>query len=138
MSKKTKTQKKEIEFGINLRLINKRQEYIRNRINGNYYLARCNMLAGQIQSKKVEENIDGMTKSLEYVRAEYGLMKMQAIMSMRTAFFAKKDLLGEFKQTEEDVEFLENDYYNGAVIRDDYDESYRRKTKAEFIDTPKD
>lgn len=135
---KTPTEKKEIEFGVNLRLTNKKQEYIRNKINGNYFLARCNMIAGQLQSKKIEENIDGMTKSFEYLRAEYGLIKMQAIMSMRTAFFSRKELLEEFKLTEKDVEAVEKDYYDGNIIRDDYDDAYRRKTKAEFVDTSKD
>jgi len=135
--KKSKEQrvqeKREIEYGINLRSANTKNDYIKNTINGRYYLARCNMLAEQIQSGKILEKIDGATKTVEYMRAEYALMKMQAIMSMRTAYFSKKNLLGEFKLTEADIQALEEDYYNGKIIREDYDDSYKKKNKAEFV-----
>jgi hypothetical protein len=126
-------QKREVQYGILLRLANKKTEYIRNLLNGRYYLARCNMLAEQIQTGKILEKIDGATKTMDYIRAEYALMKMQAIMSLRTAHFSKEDLLGEFKLTKEDVLALEDDYYNGKIIREDYDDSYRKQHKAEFV-----
>ena len=135
---KTEIEKKEIAFGLQMRMTNKKSDYIRNIINARYYLARCNMIAVQIQSKKIKENIDGCLKSEEFLRAEYALQKMQAIMSMRNAHFAKQDLFKDFKLKEEDILALEEDYYDGKIIRESYDESYRRGNKAKFVDSSKD
>jgi|GEM_PF-2071736 len=131
-------EKKEIAFGVQLRLANKKNDYIKNIINGRYYLARCNMIAAQIQNKEIKESIDGCLKTEDYMRAEYGLMKMQAIFSMRNAHFAKKELLEDFKLKEEDVLVLEEDYYTGKIIREDYDDSYKKGNKAEFVNSSKD
>ena len=135
---KTETEKKEIAFGVQVTLANKKNDYIKNLINGRYFLARCNMLAVQIQNKEIKEDIDGCLKTEEYMRAEYALMKMQAIMSMRNAHFAKQDLFKDFKLTEEDVYALEKDYYDGKIIREEYDGSYKKGNKAEFVDSSKD
>ena len=135
---KTETEKKEIAFGMQMRLANQKSNYIKNIINARYYMARCNMIAVQVKSKKIEENIDGCLKSEEYMRAEYALMKMQAIMSMRTAHFTKQELFKDFRLTEEDIEELEKDYYDGKIIREAYDESYKKGNKAEFVDSSKD
>ena len=135
---KTETEKREIAFGMRLRLTNKKNDYIRNIINGRYYLARCNMIAVQIQNKKIKESIDGCLKTEEYARAEYALMKMQAIASMRNAHFAKQELFKDFKLKEEDILALEEDYYNGKIIREAYDESYKKGNKAEFVNSSKD
>ncbi len=135
---KTKSEKKEIAFGMQLRLAAKKNDYIKNIINGRYFLARCNMIAVQIQSKEIKEDIDGCLKSEEFLRAEYALQKMQAIMSMRNAHFAKKDLYEEFKLKEEDIQVIEADYYNGKIIREEYDESYKKGNKAEFVNSSKD
>ncbi len=135
---KTETEKKEIAFGMQMRLSNKKNDYIRNIINGRYYLARCNMIAVQIQGGKIKETIDGCLKSEEYMRAEYALMKMQAIMGMRNAHFAKQELFKDFKLKEEDILTFEKDYYDGKIIREEYDESYKKGNKAEFVDSSKD
>ena len=135
---KIKTEKKEIAFGMQLRLANKKNDYIRNIINGRYYLARCNMIAVQIQNKNIKEDIDGCLKSEEFLRAEYALQKMQAIMSMRNAHFAKQELFNDFKLKEEDIQAIEEDYYNGKIIREAYDESYKKGNKAEFVNSSKD
>ena len=135
---KTKSEKKEIAFGMQLRLANKKNDYIKNIINGRYFLARCNMIAVQIQKKDIIEDIDGCVKSEEFMRAEYALQKMQAIMSMRNAHFAKQDLFKDFKLKEEDIQALEEDYYDGKIIREEYDERYKKGNKAEFVDSSKD
>lgn len=135
---KTEVEKKEIEFGIQLRLTNKKQEYIKNIINARYYLSRCNMMADQLLCKNIKEVIDGCLKTEDLMKTEYALMKMQAINSMRTAHFAKQDLFKDFKLTEKDINALEEDYYDGKIIREDYDESYKKKSKAEFINSSKD
>lgn len=136
--KKSEIEKKEIAFGMQLNLANKKNDYIRNIINGRYFLARCNMIAVQVQTKEIKENIDGCLKSEEFLRAEYALQKMQAIMSMRNAHFAKQDLFEEFKLIEEDILEIEKDYYDGKIIREGYDEVYKKGTKAKFIDSSKD
>ena len=135
---KTETEKKEVTFGMQVRLANLKNNYIRNIVNGRYHLARCNMLAVQIQNKEIKESIDGCLKSEEFLRAEYALQKMQAIMSMRNVHFAKQELIKDFKLTKEDILAIEEDYYDGKIIREGYDESYKKGNKAEFVDSSKD
>ena len=135
---KNETEKKELAFGMQLRLASKKNDYIKNIINGRYFLARCNMIAVQIQSKDIKEDIDGCLKSEEFLRAEYALQKMQAIMSMRNAHFAKQELFSDFKLKEEDISAIEEDYYDGKIIREAYDGSYKKGNKAEFVDSSKD
>lgn len=129
----TEKEKEEKAYGLKLRLANDKQNYLRNLINGRYYLARVNMIAEQINSGKIEEKIDGCTKSLELMQQEYGLMKYQAITSMRTAHFQKLDLIKEFNLTEKDFAEIEDDYYNGKVIREDYGENVKQGKKAGFV-----
>lgn len=144
MEKETRDEKarrelKEKMYGHQLAMANKKRDYIKNILNGRYYLARCNMMAEQlIPGAVIKEEIDGCPKTREYMLAEYGLMKMQGIESMRNAHFAKQDLSKEFKMTEEEIIALEDDYYNGKIIREDYDESYKRGNKAEFVNSPED
>lgn len=132
---KTEKEKKELAFGIRLRLANKKLDYIRNIINGRYYFARCNMIAEQLIKNDIKESLDGCPKTEEYMRAEYALQKMQAIMSMRNAHFAKKDLIEDFNLTEKDIEEIERDYYDGKIIREEYDGEYDKRKKAEFVDS---
>ena len=133
IKEKKETEKREIAYGVQLRLANKKNDYIRNLINGRYYLARVNMIAEQINSKNIQEKIDGCPKTEEYMRCEYALMKMQAIMSMRNSHFAKQDLFKDFNLTEEEVVAIETDYYDGKIIREEYDDEYKRRNKAEFV-----
>ena len=135
---KTETEKKEIAFGMQMRLANLKNNYIRNMVNGRYHLARCNMLAVQIQKKEIKESIDGCLKSEELMRAEYAHQKIQAIMDMRNAHFAKQELFKDFELTEKDILALEEDYYNGKIIREDYDDSYKKGNKAGFVNSSKD
>lgn len=129
---------KEERYGQKVARATKKNEYIRGLINGRYFLARCNMMATQILNKAIVEHIDGCVKSEEYMRAEYAHQKMQAIVSLRASHFAKKDLMNIFKLSETDLFDLERDYYDGKIIREDYDEEYRRKHKAEFVNSPED
>ncbi len=130
--------KKEIAFGVKIRLAHKRNDYIKELINGRYFLERTNMLAEQINSGKIKENIDGCTKTMGYMRAEYALQKMQAIISMRNSHFAKLDLIKDFNFTLKEINDIEKDYYDGKVVREDYDGSYNKGKKAEFVNSSKD
>jgi len=133
---KTKEEMKEMAFGMQMRIANKKNDYIRNIINGRYFLARSNMIAVQIQNDDIMEEIDGCKKTMDLLRTEYALQKMQAIMSMRNAHFAKKDLFEE-GFTQENIDSIEEDYYDGKVIREEYDEGYKKGDKAKFIKSDK-
>jgi hypothetical protein len=93
------------------------------------------MIASQLNSKpiKIFEKIDGCLKTPEFMRAEYAVSKMQAIMSLRDAHFAKEDLMKQFNFTKENVYAIEKDYYDGKIIREEYDDSYKKHNKAEFV-----
>ena len=137
-AQKIATEKKEVAYGVKLRRANKKNEYISNVINGRYYLARYNMMAQQVIDNKIVEVIDGAPKTKEYMRAELALVKMQAIRSLRTAHFSRLELKKDFEVSEEEIIGLENDYYNGKIIREEYDEEFRQKNKAEFVNTSED
>jgi len=131
-TKKTEKDLKEIEYGIKIQIAALKNEYITSLINGRYFLARSNMVAEQLQTKIVEK-IDGALKTEEYFRCEYALIKMSAINGLRKAHFAKLDLMNKFKLTKEDISKIEEDYYNGKIIREDYDEPVKRQGKAKFV-----
>ena len=118
-----------LRHGMKMSLAKAKNDYIRSTINGRYFLARTNMIAEQIQKKDIIEKIDGCTKTEEYMRAEYALQKMQAIIEMRNSHFAKKELKDDFKLNNDDIYAIEEDYYNGKIVREDYDEGYDKKKK---------
>ncbi len=130
--RKLKT-KKEMDYGKQVVRANKKMDYIRNTLNGRYFFARCNMIANQLNTGKIIERIDDCLKTKEYILSEYGLMKMQAIDSFRKAHFAKGELMKDHGLSKEDIEDLEKDYYDGKVIRESYDEEYKKGNKAEFV-----
>ena len=131
-TKKEVTPSKSMEgmkHGMKMSLVKTKNEYITATINGRYYLARTNMIAAQIQSGKIIEKIDDCPKTEEYMRAEYALQKMAAISQMRNAHFAKKELKDDFKLNDDDIYAIEEDYYNGKIVREEYDEGYNKKKK---------
>lgn len=138
MTKEKKKSMEGLKHGMKMSLAKAKNDYIRHTINGRYFLARTNMIAEQIHSGEIKENIDGCVKTEDYMRAEYGLQKMQAIMEMRNAHFAKKELKEDFKLDNDDIFEIEKDYYNGKIVREEYDEGYDRKKKqAEFVKSTK-
>lgn len=137
LKKQLETERKEHNYGLKLAKIRCINDYIKNKVNGTYYLTRCNMIANQLQSgNKIVEKIDGALKTEEYVRSEYALIKIQAITSNRNAFFNRQDLLTEHKMTEKEIIAVENDWFNGKILRDNYDENYKKIGKAKFVNTP--
>lgn len=134
---KFKKEQKEKEYGNQVLFANKKLDYVRNIFNARYYSARCDMITAQINSGEIKEQIDGCPKSEDYMRAEYGLMHMQAILSMMNANSAKDSLVKDFKFTEEDLKKLEKDYYEGSIIREKYDDA-KPKGKAEFVNSSED
>ena len=116
-----------------MRIASKKNDYIKNIINGRYFLSRSNMMADQMNSGEIKEEIDGCVKTIDLMKSEYALMKYQAISSMRNAHFAKKDLFDDFKLTEKDIGDIEKDYYDGKVVRESYDDEYYKGSKAKFV-----
>ena len=116
-----------------MRIASKKNDYIKNIVNGRYYLERCNMIADQINSGEIKEKIDGCLKTLGLMKTEYALMKIQAITSMRNAHFAKKDLFDDFEFKDEDIVAIEKDYYDGKVVREAYDDEHYKGSKARFV-----
>lgn len=138
MRNKTNIEKKEIAYGVRLRRVNKKNDYITNLINGRYYLARYNIMVKQIIAKDIVETIDGAPKTLEFMVAEAALIRMQAIKSLRTAHFSKLELKKDFGLTDDAITRIDKEYYVGNIVRDNYDEDYIPKTKAEFVNPSED
>lgn len=132
-NKKADKQLREIAYGKKLALAQMKNDYITNLINGRYFLARYNMMIEQLQNKEIKESVDGCVKTEEYMFAEAVVLKRQALSAHRAAHFGKLDLTKEFGLTEEDIKLIENDYYDGKIIREDYDEGYKKGNKAEFV-----
>ena len=133
MTKKKETPEKSMEglkHGMKMSLVKVKNDYIRATVNGRYFLARTNMIAEQIHAKNIIEKIDGCPKSEEFMRAEYAHQKMQAIIEMRNAHFAKEELKNDFKLTDKDIYAIEEDYYNGKIVREEYDEGYNKQKKS--------
>jgi len=136
-SEKTDKQLKEIAYGKKLVLAKGKNDYINNLVNARYFLSRYNMLAEQIQTGKILESVDGCLKSMDYIRSEAALFKVRAINSFRAAHFEQLDLKKNFNLTDEDIIAIEVDYYDGKIIRETYDESYKKGSKAEFVNNDK-
>ena len=109
-------------------------EYISALVKGRYFLARCNMMAEQLQSNQIFEMVDNCPKTEEYLRAEYALTKVQAINVMRQVHFQKEDMVKDFEMVEEEFIALEKDYYDGKIIRESYADEHRKKDKARFVE----
>ena len=141
MTKKEETPKKSMEglkHGMKMSLVKVKNDYIRATVNGRYFLARTNMIAEQVLTGEIIERIDGCPKTEEFMRAEYAHQKLAAMGEMRNAHFAKKELKEDFKLNDDDIYAIEEDLYNGKIIREEYDEGYDKKKKqAEFVKSDK-
>ena len=123
-----------VAHGMKMSLAKTKNDYIRATVNGRYFLARTNMIAEQIISGEIIERIDGCPKTEEFMRAEYAHQKLAAIGEMRNAHFAKKELKDDFKLNDDDIYAIEEDLYNGKIIREEYDEGYNKKKEgAKFV-----
>lgn len=128
--KKERTRQEEVAIAM------RKNEFITNYINAQYYIARVNMIASQfLPGNDIQEKLDGVLKSEEYAHAEYAFIKLQAIKSMRNAVFAEKDLIEKYKFTKKDIEAIKEDYINGKIIRDSYEEAGKGKTTPQFVPT---
>jgi len=127
-----------LKHGMKMSLAKVKNDYIRATVNGRYFLARTNMIAEQIINGEILENIDGCPKSEEFMRAEYAHQKLAAMGEMRNSHFAKKELKEDFKLNDDDIYAIEEDLYNGKIVREEYDEVYDKKKKqAGFVKSDK-
>jgi len=129
---------KEHGYGKSLEVARMKMMFVKEHFNANYYTARCNMMAKQIDSGDIVERIDECKKTKDLMVYEYALMKMQAINAKRNAFFQKEDLIKKHGVSEQDLLDLIEDYVSGPINRDSYDEEFKRdKEKAAFIKADK-
>lgn len=109
------------------------ENYCHAMISKRFHLARFNMMADQIKSGKIVENVDGKVKSLQYMTAEAAVEKGNAIKWSRKAFFLRKKLVDDFKCPEKRVDDALADYYEGTIDREDWGECVETISKSEFI-----
>lgn len=106
--------------------------YIQNKVKAALYMARCNMLARNIEvlEKKLPDEmlecVDNVPKTLEYLRAEYAQFKVSAVSVARQAHFDKEDLK-KLGCSDEDIRAIEDEYLLKPITREEYDENYRRE-----------
>lgn len=132
-------EKKEKDRRMFVKLVN---ELIPAQKKGEYYIARSNMLAEQIETGEVEETVDGKKKTKEYLIAEYRMTKISAVQCMRMAAFHRQDILN-LGYTDEDIKEAYIEYFDKPAARFDkkgnldatkYDEKFRRSSPVpEFV-----
>ena len=135
MTNKKQTDKElgEMAYNKKLGLIQSKNDYISNLTNARYFLERYNMMAEQIQIGKIIEKIDGCPKTMNYMLAEAAVIKRQALASFRSAHFGQLDMKKLYNLTDKDIKEIESDLYDGKIIRETYDEEYKKGNKAEFV-----
>ena len=131
--KKEAKQEANADYANRLRKIRLGNSYVSAKAKGLYFLARCNMIAEQLNSGTITEMVDGRTKTKEYMNAEFLMSRISAIQALRQASFDKKDMIEIAKMTDEDIKEVEEYYFDKSVKRDDYGEEYRRERFAEFV-----
>lgn len=130
-----KIKKKKIDSVKLAKIIGLKKDFVKNLMNGRYFVGRCNMMQSQlVKGGIITETIDGTIKGRDLMLAEYGLMRMQAIDALRLSNFAKKELKEHHGITDYDLTAIEERYYEGKLIDEDDAEQYRVPDKAEFID----
>lgn len=121
----------ELTYAQKLERVRLENQYVQNLANAHYHIARCNMIAVQLESKKVAETIDGAPKTEELLLAEYRRTKISASTCYRNAYFAKCDL-NKVGVNDEEIDAAYIDYTEGPIKRDSYDEKYHRRSGAHF------
>jgi len=108
------------------------ENYVVNRLKAEFYVARCNMLAEQLDSGIVEL-VDGCKKSREYVVAEYFLSKHSAVQCMAQLKVSEVELLKLGTSIEQVKEYF-NNYLKLPIVRDDYGAVAGDSGVARFVD----
>ena len=131
-SSKPKVQEAQESFQKRMLKIRLGNSFIQAKVKADFYLARCNMILDGIEeaqkndSKYVRELIDGVPKSLHYSISEYRLIKVSAIQAARQSYFDKVDFLKE-GFTEEELAKFDEEYFGKGIVRDTYDDEFRRE-----------
>jgi len=135
MQKKTSREmaRKEKDYSKRMEIERLKNVYVRNTLAGKYYLERCNMIVTQLNSDKIEEKIDGCTKSRAFIYTEYAMNKLKSTDSFREAHFSKEELTVKHNVTEADLKKHLEDYMSGKMIRKEYEKKPQNFKKAEFV-----
>lgn len=112
-------------------LLVQENHYIKSLSAAHYYIARYNMLVEQLNKGFDIEKIDGVQKSKDLLLAEARRMKIEASTKYRDSWFASQDLQ-KLGRTQEQIDEAFTDYTEGPIIRDSYDEKYKRQVGATF------
>lgn len=121
-----KEEKKKVDNKELYAVVRLKDAYIDNWVNACYFLARYNMLAEQIGSKVIEEKVDGVLKTEEYMMAELMMSKVRAIKAFRGAYFNEVELT-KHGFSQKDLLALKKDYYDKPIVR----KTYAAEPKAE-------
>ena len=77
------------------------ENYFHHTRHVNYFLQRANMIAEQLNTDNIQESVDGMKKTKEYLLAEYQLFKSRASDANRRRYFVTQELLQMGMTTEQ-------------------------------------
>lgn len=122
-----------------LRRIQLSKSYILNKVKGLFFLERANMLAEELDGAKsidslhISEKVDGVPKTVKYAQAEFFMMRMSALNCFQESYFNKCDLM-KLGLDEAAIKGIEVEMLEEPVLRESYNEDYRRERWAEFVD----
>jgi hypothetical protein len=133
MATKGKIIKEQVIHQKEARKIQLKEQYVVTLINARFILARCNMIAEQLE-KGIKEDINGVVKTKEFMQAEYYLEKMKAIRNFRTVQGIVKDFLS-YGGTQEELDKYTESYYGEPIIREDYEIDGKQVKNAGFVDS---
>lgn len=129
-------EKKELSRLQKIELARIEAVYVTAKADAHYYLTRYNMLVEQINDpSRPRELIDGVPKSPEFIAAEASRLKIAASKRFRDTWFAQQELLRLGLSTDE-IDAIYIDYTEGKIVRDSYDDKYRRPMTAGFAPDP--
>jgi hypothetical protein len=82
----------------------------------------------------VKETIDGNPKSIDFLKAEYGITKVRSINSLRTAYAQKRELIS-LGMTIDQVDKMQEEYFKAPIIQDKYETEDIDSMSAQFVPT---
>jgi len=95
------------------------ENFVVNKLNGNFFLARYNQVLSQLTSGIILESIDGNIKSKDYILYECLLAKHRATKCFAHMWVANKELLLK-GLTQQQIYAYYNKYVGESILRDDY------------------
>jgi len=114
---------------------NMKMRYFSNLTEGMYLKERCNMMALQLNSGKIEEEISGVKKTEALLYQEYLLTKNNAINHLNMAAGIKNELLTtpQLKTTDADLEAFQKECINKKMTGVALNDTTSIDKKAKFV-----